>query len=364
MKATTAPATRFDGPTPHNPMKGLAFAGRVSEDFKLASGTWVNAGALRLQVVDALAPLVTDAVITGHDRGFIGALAFIDERACREFCKAGPLAPADLVSSSRAVAGDRASTEASQRHHAGLEPARGRALLLAEPPVADAFEITEKGYLNQRAVLQRRAALVDVLYARHRAVAWRRAGGRSEPPTTPCLRIRTSILTVLVLLIQLGNTRRCESKMSSENRYLEDLTVGERWVSEPVVISADDITQFGRLYDPQPFHVDSELAAQGPFGGLIASGWHLAAMAMRLSVEARSFGGTPIIGAGVDELRWLQPVRPGDVLTLGARVHRDHPAPIERRPGNGAIAHDDAQPAQRGRHDACTRSARSRRGRR
>jgi len=107
-----------------------------------------------------------------------------------------------------------------------------------------------------------------------------------------------------------------ESKMSSENRYIEDLTVGERWVSEPVVVSADDITQFGRLYDPQPFHVDSELAAQGPFGGLIASGWHLAAIAMRLSVEARSFGGTPIIGAGVDELRWLQPVRPGDVVTL------------------------------------------------
>jgi feruloyl-CoA synthase len=149
----------------HDPMKGLAFAGRVSEDFKLASGTWVNAGALRLQLVDALAPLVTDAVITGHDRGFIGAMAFIDERACREFCEAGPLAPADLVvhpgllqEIARRLKRFNGTAQASSLRVC-------RALLLAEPPVADAFEITEKGYLNQRAVLQRRAALVDALYA-------------------------------------------------------------------------------------------------------------------------------------------------------------------------------------------------------
>src|SRR5262245_3409214 len=99
-------------------------------------------------------------------------------------------------------------------------------------------------------------------------------------------------------------------------RYIEDLQIGERWISEPLALSAEDITEFGRRYDPQPMHVDAERAAAGPFGGLVASGWHLTALAMRLSVEARSFGATPIVGAGVDELRWLVPVRPGDVLVL------------------------------------------------
>ena len=104
--------------------------------------------------------------------------------------------------------------------------------------------------------------------------------------------------------------------MQTDNRYLEDLETGECWVSAPIAITQEDIVSFGRMYDPQPMHTDPEGAAQGPFGGLIASGWHIASLAMRMSVEARSFGGTPIIGAGVDELRWLQPVRPGDVLTL------------------------------------------------
>lgn len=99
-------------------------------------------------------------------------------------------------------------------------------------------------------------------------------------------------------------------------RYLEDLQVGETWVSDPVTITEEDITRFGALYDPQPMHVDAQAARSGPFQGLIASGWHIAALAMRLSVQARSFGSTPIVGAGVDELRWQQPVRPGDVLVL------------------------------------------------
>ena len=99
-------------------------------------------------------------------------------------------------------------------------------------------------------------------------------------------------------------------------RYLEDLELGERYVSEPVTLTQQDIVDFARAYDPQAMHVDPEQAASGPFKGLIASGWHVAALAMRLSVESHMFGGTPIIGAGVDELRWLQPVRPGDTLTL------------------------------------------------
>jgi acyl dehydratase len=97
-------------------------------------------------------------------------------------------------------------------------------------------------------------------------------------------------------------------------RYLEDLTVGEKWISETMTIEADDIVDFGRKFDPQPFHTDAEAAKTSPFGGLIASGWHLAALAMRLCVRARLFGETPIVGVGADELRWLQPVRPGDAV--------------------------------------------------
>jgi acyl dehydratase len=99
-------------------------------------------------------------------------------------------------------------------------------------------------------------------------------------------------------------------------RYLEDLVVGESWTSAPITITAEDIIDFGRKFDPQPFHIDAEEARNSPFGGLIASGWHLASLAMRLCVEARLFGDIPIIGIGVDDLRWFAPVRPGDVVTV------------------------------------------------
>jgi acyl dehydratase len=108
--------------------------------------------------------------------------------------------------------------------------------------------------------------------------------------------------------------------MSTSLRYLEDLEVGERWLSPPVTVTEEDITTFGRLYDPQPMHTDAQRAADGPFKGLVASGWHMTALAMRLLVEGRSFGNTPIVGLGADDLRWLQPVRPGDVLTLERTV--------------------------------------------
>jgi acyl dehydratase len=99
-------------------------------------------------------------------------------------------------------------------------------------------------------------------------------------------------------------------------RYLEDLEVGEKWTSEPFVLTEQEIIDFGLHFDPQPFHTDPVAAADSPFGGLIASGWHLAALCMRRSVEARLFGDMPVVGAGVDELRWLQPVRPGDQLVV------------------------------------------------
>jgi acyl dehydratase len=103
-------------------------------------------------------------------------------------------------------------------------------------------------------------------------------------------------------------------------RYLEDLEVGESWTSERVTIEAQDIVDFASRFDPQPFHLDEEAAKASPFGGLIASGWHLASLAMKLCVGARSYGETPVVGIGVDELRWHVPVRPGDVVHVEREI--------------------------------------------
>lgn len=101
--------------------------------------------------------------------------------------------------------------------------------------------------------------------------------------------------------------------------YLEDLTPGMRFVSASWEVTADDIRRFAREYDPQPFHLD-ELAARGSvFGGLAASGWHVAAMAMKQMVQgpARFAGG--MIGAGCD-VNWVSPTRPGDILQVESEV--------------------------------------------
>ena len=103
-------------------------------------------------------------------------------------------------------------------------------------------------------------------------------------------------------------------------KYLEDLQVGDRFGSDTIGVTRESIFEFARQFDPQAFHLDEKTAEQSIFQGLAASGWHTAAMSMKLFVtgELKLAGGS--IGLGVDELRWPQPVRPGDVLKVETEI--------------------------------------------
>jgi acyl dehydratase len=102
--------------------------------------------------------------------------------------------------------------------------------------------------------------------------------------------------------------------------WFDDLEVGMRFKSGEATVSKEDIKRFAAEFDPQPFHTDEAAAEETAFKGLAASGWHTAAIAMRLAVSVRPFGPHPLLGAGVDDLRWMKPVRPGDTLHLEGEV--------------------------------------------
>jgi feruloyl-CoA synthase len=146
--------------------QGFLFDGRFAEDFKLSTGTWVSVGPLRSRILAHFSPLVRDVVITGHDRGEVGALIFADVHACRSLCPELPKASPDHeVLRHPAVLDrfrERLKTFAAQS--TGSSNRVTRAAFLEEPPSLDYGEITEKGSLNQRAVLERRKTLVEELY--------------------------------------------------------------------------------------------------------------------------------------------------------------------------------------------------------
>lgn len=124
-------------------------------------------------------------------------------------------------------------------------------------------------------------------------------------------------------------------------KYLEDFREGEIWHSGSLVITEDDAVAFAEVYDPQPIHLDRDAAVNGPFGSIIASGWQIAALSMKLFVEAGGHGGAPIVGIGIDELRWKQAVRPGDTLhrprdRRGAPVHIQAGSRRDPYPSHGA----------------------------
>ncbi|HZF10058.1 MAG TPA: MaoC family dehydratase [Thermoanaerobaculia bacterium] len=118
--------------------------------------------------------------------------------------------------------------------------------------------------------------------------------------------------------------------------YLEDFQVGTVRQTGSWTVTRDEIVAFARQFDPQPFHLDEEAARRSPYGGLIASGWHTSALCMRLVVDSFLKDGVGSLGSpGVDELRWLQPVRPGDTLTVQIEVVAI--VPSKSRPDRGVV---------------------------
>jgi feruloyl-CoA synthase len=152
---------------PADPNQGLIFDGRVVEDFKLASGTFVLVGTLRTDATSAASPVLQDAVICGQDRPYVGLLGFPNLAACRSLAgdKEVKLTTAELLTHPAVVETVRSGLAAMNRAAKGSSMRVARALLMADPPSIDGNEITDKGYINQRAALDRRKALVAKLYA-------------------------------------------------------------------------------------------------------------------------------------------------------------------------------------------------------
>jgi feruloyl-CoA synthase len=145
-----------------NPMKGLLFDGRISEDFKLSTGTWVNVGTLRAKVILEGAPYVRDVVIAGHDRDEIAVLIVPNLAACRELCRGAP--DSEILGDGSVRACFENLLERLAAGSTGSSNRIARMILLESPPSIDAHEITDKGSINQSAVLKNRADLIEELY--------------------------------------------------------------------------------------------------------------------------------------------------------------------------------------------------------
>ena len=147
---------------PQDPAKGLRFAGRVVEDFKLINGTWVRTGAVRLGLVDQCAPLITDAVICGHDHDYIAALAWPNVAECQRL--APELAGLDAAALAQHPVVIGALAERLRRNGGTSSLAVQRLMLMSEPPSIDANEVSDKGYVNQSSTRARRAHLLPELF--------------------------------------------------------------------------------------------------------------------------------------------------------------------------------------------------------
>jgi feruloyl-CoA synthase len=157
-------AVRFADP--ERPQQGLVFNGRVAEDFKLSTGTWVSVGNLRVKAIELLAPIAQDIVVAGHDKDAPCFLVFPNSAACRQMAGLANDAPlADALAHDAVRSHLKQGLARLQQAGSGTSTFAERALLMADPPSVDGGEITDKGYINQSAVLKNRAALVGRLYA-------------------------------------------------------------------------------------------------------------------------------------------------------------------------------------------------------
>ncbi len=114
-----------------------------------------------------------------------------------------------------------------------------------------------------------------------------------------------------------------------------DLIPGQTTILGSKTVSEEEILRFAEEFDPQPFHIDASAAAMSPFGGLIASGWHTCSIAMRLLVEGVLKNSTSMGSPGVEQIRWVKPVRPGDTLTVSVTVLESKPS--TSRPDRGTV---------------------------
>jgi feruloyl-CoA synthase len=151
---------------PADPVQGIIFAGRVVEDFKLTTGTFVHVGSLRTDAIAAATPVVQDALVAGQDRPYVGLLAWPNLHACRQIVGNSEASYEDVVRHPEVLACLKQGLQAHNRTTEGASSMRiARAMLMTEPASIDGNELTDKGYINQRAGLERRAALVERLYA-------------------------------------------------------------------------------------------------------------------------------------------------------------------------------------------------------
>jgi feruloyl-CoA synthase len=152
---------------PGDPARGLMFDGRLAEDFKLSTATWVSVGPLRARILAQAAGAVQDVVIAGHDREFAAALIFPNPTVCRTLCPdlASDAPMHALLADARVLRAFQTLIDDLAGQSTGSSTFVARAILLEDPPSIDARELTDKGSLNQKAVLQHRSALVEELYA-------------------------------------------------------------------------------------------------------------------------------------------------------------------------------------------------------
>ena len=122
---------------------------------------------------------------------------------------------------------------------------------------------------------------------------------------------------------------------SNETLYLEDLAAGQAFHSGPIAVDLDRMKAFAAEFDPQPFHLDEAAAADSVFGGLVASGWYTAALAMRLLIESDFKVAGGLVGAGTEEMRWPRPVRAGDVLRVESEILDVRPS--KSKPDRGIV---------------------------